>query len=170
MTRCNAAAAGISAGNRHARLRLPAGGGDSFGVRAGAKNTWPRAACRIASQAPPRFCSASGRENPSWRSPMNATFQLRPRPLPAITASAINHDGSTCSDIDRHMKRALHAGSSLYRLDEPLLASLAPSLIVTQELCEVGAVSFRQVARAARRLPGDISVLALERAIGWAHR
>jgi hypothetical protein len=81
---------------------------------------------------------------------------------PAVTASALNHDGSTCAAIDRHIKSALHAGSSIYRLDEKLLAPLEPSLIVTQELCDVCAVSYDQVSEAVRRMSVDIPVLSLE--------
>jgi iron complex transport system substrate-binding protein len=81
---------------------------------------------------------------------------------PAVTASALNHDGSACAAIDRHIKSALHAGSSIYRLDEKLLAALEPSLIVTQELCDVCAVSYDQVSGAVRRMSVDIPVLSLE--------
>jgi len=81
---------------------------------------------------------------------------------PAVTASALNHDGSTCAVIDRLTKSALHAGSSVYRLDEELLAALEPSLIVTQELCDVCAVSYDQVSEAVRRMSVDIPVLSLE--------
>src|SRR4030081_559164 len=73
--------------------------------------------------------------------------------LPHLTSSAIDHDGQACAAIDRHIRSVLHAGSSIYRLDEELLASLSPDLIVTQELCEVCAVGYAEVERAARRLP-----------------
>jgi iron complex transport system substrate-binding protein len=84
--------------------------------------------------------------------------------LPRLTSSAIGHEGRTCADIDRHIRRAVHAGSSLYRLDERLLGKLRPDLIVTQELCAVCAVSYQTVARAACRLAGDVPVLSLESA------
>jgi iron complex transport system substrate-binding protein len=84
------------------------------------------------------------------------------RGLPHLTSSAIDHDGQACAAIDRHIRSALHAGSSLYRLDEKLLAALDPDLIVTQELCEVCAVAYAEVERAARRLPGRVPVLSLE--------
>jgi iron complex transport system substrate-binding protein len=82
--------------------------------------------------------------------------------LPRATASAIDHTGQTCAAIDRHITKAVHSGSSIYRLDEDLLRELSPDLIVTQELCDVCAVAFRQVQRAARRLPGEVPVLSLE--------
>jgi iron complex transport system substrate-binding protein len=64
--------------------------------------------------------------------------------------------------IDRHVRASVHAGSSLYALDADLLASLAPDLIVTQELCAVCAVSYEIVAQAARRLRGDPRIISLE--------
>jgi len=64
--------------------------------------------------------------------------------------------------IDRHVRASIHAGSSLYALDADLLESLAPDLIVTQELCAVCAVSYEIVAQAARRLRGDPRIISLE--------
>jgi iron complex transport system substrate-binding protein len=54
--------------------------------------------------------------------------------------------------IDRHVRAAIHAGSSLYALDAEMLDRLNPDLIVTQELCAVCAVSYDIVATAAKRL------------------
>jgi iron complex transport system substrate-binding protein len=82
--------------------------------------------------------------------------------LPVITSSAIDHTGRTCSAIDRHVRHAVHEGSSLYRLDDQMLRLLAPDLIVTQELCEVCAVAYAEVRRAAKRLPGEVPVISLE--------
>lgn len=81
--------------------------------------------------------------------------------LPRLTASSLPSSESSAA-IDRHVRRALHAGSSLYSLDADLLESLQPDLIVTQELCEVCAVSYGIVDRAARRLSSDPRVISLE--------
>lgn len=81
--------------------------------------------------------------------------------LPRLTSSALPAAPSS-ADIDRHVRRSLHAGSSLYHLDAELLEHLAPDLIVTQELCEVCAVSYDIVARAARRLRTDPRIISLE--------
>ena len=82
--------------------------------------------------------------------------------LPALTANAIAHGDQASATIDRHIRSAVHAGSSIYHLDEALLRRLEPDLIVTQELCEVCAVAYRQVEKAARRLRGEVPVLSLE--------
>jgi len=64
--------------------------------------------------------------------------------------------------IDRHVRASVHAGSSLYGLDEQRLAALEPDLIVTQELCAVCAVSYEIVDRAVKRLRGDPRIVSLE--------
>lgn len=81
--------------------------------------------------------------------------------LARLTSSALL-TASRSADIDRHVRAALHGGSSLYHLDADLLERLQPDLIVTQELCEVCAVSYSIVDRAARRLAGDPRIVSLE--------
>lgn len=81
--------------------------------------------------------------------------------LPRLTSSALPHSGSP-GEIDRHVRRSLHAGSSLYHLDAEQLEELQPDLIITQELCKVCAVSYEIVDRAARRLQSDPRVISLE--------
>ena len=80
---------------------------------------------------------------------------------PHLTSSALPAAGSS-AEIDRHVRRSLHEGSSLYHLDAELLEELAPDLIVTQELCAVCAVSYDIVQRAVRRLRGDPRLISLE--------
>jgi len=81
--------------------------------------------------------------------------------LPKLTAAAGPHCESAL-DIDRHVRAAVHAGSSLYRLDAELLERLAPDLIVTQELCPVCAVSYEIVDAAAKRSCSDARIVSLE--------
>ncbi len=84
------------------------------------------------------------------------------RQLPVLTASLFDHAGSPPGEIDRHVRAAVHRGSGIYALDAHLLSELHPDLIVTQELCEVCAVSYRQVETAVRELPGEVPILSLE--------
>lgn len=81
--------------------------------------------------------------------------------LPKVTSSSLPSAGSS-AEIDRHVRKSLHEGSSLYHLDSALLAHLAPDLIVTQELCKVCAVSYEIVDEAAKRLKSDPRVISLE--------
>jgi iron complex transport system substrate-binding protein len=88
-------------------------------------------------------------------------FPEAAKALPHLTSSALPHAGSA-AEIDRHVRKSLHAGSSLYHLNSELLERLAPDLIVTQELCAVCAVSYSIVNRAARRLTSDPRIISLE--------
>ena len=70
--------------------------------------------------------------------------------------------GATSRDIHRSVTAAMHGGSSLYALDEAALAAAEPDLILTQELCRVCAVSYREVNEVARAIDADITVVSLE--------
>jgi iron complex transport system substrate-binding protein len=80
---------------------------------------------------------------------------------PVLTSTLLPQE-LDAAGIDRHVRARVHAGSSLYGLDDAMLASLEPDLIVTQELCAVCAVSYDIVDRAAKRLRGDPRVVSLE--------
>jgi iron complex transport system substrate-binding protein len=69
---------------------------------------------------------------------------------PAVTASRISHREMTSKEIDHAVRSRLDGHGSIYDLDEDLLRGLRADLIITQELCEVCAVSYREVERAAR--------------------
>lgn len=84
------------------------------------------------------------------------------RGLPRITSNALPTDGTTSREIDTHIRSARHAGSSIYNLDAAALMRLEPDLVVTQELCDVCAVSYETVQRAVRRLPGEVPIVSLE--------
>ena len=83
------------------------------------------------------------------------------RSKPVLTSSVLsgNHDSG---EIDRHIRGMVHAGSSIYRLDAGRLQSLEPDLILTQELCDVCAVSYPIVERAVRRMSGSNQLVSLE--------
>jgi iron complex transport system substrate-binding protein len=88
-------------------------------------------------------------------------FPEQARALPALTSTLLPQD-LDAAGIDRHVRAKVHAGSSLYGLDDERLAALEPDLIVTQELCAVCAVSYEIVDRAAKRLRGDPRIVSLE--------
>ena len=88
-------------------------------------------------------------------------YPAEARSLPKLT-SASGPELDSPREIDRHVRAAVHAGSSLYYLDTELLDPLQPDLIVTQELCAVCAVSYDIVATAAKRLRSDPRVVSLE--------
>src|SRR6188508_1000878 len=82
--------------------------------------------------------------------------------IPVMTRSVNDLSTTSSREIDRLVTASVHGGSSLYELDEEALAAAAPDLILTQELCKVCAVSYREVNEVARRIDADITVVSLE--------
>ena len=79
-----------------------------------------------------------------------------------VTRTALA-DGLTSREISAAVAAdRAHAGSSLYGLDEAALAALDPDLILTQELCDVCAVSYAQVADAVRVADTGPRLVSLE--------
>lgn len=89
-------------------------------------------------------------------------FPPEVRSKPVITSSRLARGPKAGAEIDALVTGQLHQHTGLYALDESLLQQLQPDVILTQELCEVCAVSYDQVTEAVRALNGDQVVLSLE--------
>jgi iron complex transport system substrate-binding protein len=81
---------------------------------------------------------------------------------PRLTASRISQETMTSAEIDHAVRSQLDGHGSIYDLDEVRLRELKPDLILTQELCDVCAVSYKTVERAARMFEADVRVVSLE--------
>jgi iron complex transport system substrate-binding protein len=64
-------------------------------------------------------------------------------------------------EIDRRVREALAANQSLYELDEGLLRSLRPDLVLTQDLCAVCSIDLPAVRRIAENLIPKAAILSL---------
>ena len=82
--------------------------------------------------------------------------------LPHLTASRISHATMSSAEIDHAVRSQLDGHGSIYDLNEKLLQQLKPDLIITQELCEVCAVSYKQVEKASKMYVADAQVVSLE--------
>jgi iron complex transport system substrate-binding protein len=74
-------------------------------------------------------------------------FPPEVRALPAVSEPAFPVDGSS-AEIDARVSGRLADALSIYRIDARLLADLAPDVILTQDQCEVCAVSLADVEAA----------------------
>jgi iron complex transport system substrate-binding protein len=81
---------------------------------------------------------------------------------PRLTASRISHETMTSAEIDHAVRSQLDGHGSIYELDEERMRSLHPTLILTQELCDVCAVSYKTVEQAARMFETGVRVVSLE--------
>jgi len=81
---------------------------------------------------------------------------------PRVTRCFI-HDAKMASrEVDEWVRRALRDNGSIYTIDEPLLRTLKPDVILTQKLCDVCAVGYGTVAKLAQTLPGPPRLVNLQ--------
>jgi iron complex transport system substrate-binding protein len=73
--------------------------------------------------------------------------------LPQVTAPKFPLDG-TSYEIDQRVKAIVKEALSVYRVDAEALARLSPDVILTQQQCEVCAVSARDVEAAVCQFVG----------------
>jgi iron complex transport system substrate-binding protein len=81
---------------------------------------------------------------------------------PRLTASRISPETMTSAEIDHAVRSQLDGHGSIYDLDAERMHALRPDLILTQELCDVCAVSYKTVERAARMFDAGVRVVSLE--------
>jgi len=89
-------------------------------------------------------------------------FPAEVRDRAVLTRSRIDVDGASRA-IDAAVRAVLTGALSIYAIDEERLASLGPDVIVTQDLCEVCAVSLDDVRGAVARLAhrDDVRIVSL---------
>lgn len=76
---------------------------------------------------------------------------IRPRVDPAAAPA----------ELDRQVRELMARGESIYAVDDALLRSLAPDLIITQDLCHVCAASPDDLGTALARMQSPPDVLSL---------
>jgi len=81
---------------------------------------------------------------------------------PRVTENVIDHDRLSSAEIDHHVASNIGRHGSIYTLKTDELEALNPDLIVTQELCDVCAVSYSEVKRAVKVLQGTTKIVSLE--------
>jgi iron complex transport system substrate-binding protein len=80
---------------------------------------------------------------------------------PVVVTSVIDAARMTSEEIDRKVAEALQAGKGLYTIDEAAFVDAAPDLILTQGLCDVCALDYNEVVKAAAKLSRQPAILSL---------
>jgi iron complex transport system substrate-binding protein len=88
-------------------------------------------------------------------------YPLAAKNKPVIVRSRIDTSGATGLEIDRQVRETLSGGKGLYTIDAGALAKAAPDVILTQALCDVCALDYSEVVKAAHALPHPPQVLSL---------
>ena len=78
-------------------------------------------------------------------------FPQEVRALPALTSARV-HPVGTSREIDREVRLVLQDALAVYEIELERLEAARPDVIVTQDLCDVCAVSFDDVCAAAAKL------------------
>ncbi len=86
-------------------------------------------------------------------------YPAEARSKPVVVRCALELDGLPPREVDRKVSERLRRSGSIYEVDEGLLKSIAPDLILTQDLCQVCAPSGTEVATAIATLRPTPDVL-----------
>jgi iron complex transport system substrate-binding protein len=78
-----------------------------------------------------------------------------------VVRSVIDSSQLSCPEIDRRVGELLQAGRGLYSIDEAAFLASGPDVILTQGLCDVCALDYDDVVKAAQRLPRMPAILSL---------
>ncbi len=81
---------------------------------------------------------------------------------PKVVRSRFDSDNLTSREIDRIVTDMMTRGENIYEVDADVLAEARPGLVITQQLCEVCAVSFEDVQHAVAALSPVPAILSLD--------
>lgn len=82
--------------------------------------------------------------------------------LPVLTSPKFSTDAPS-GQIDRSVRETAKNSLAVYNLNRELLKSIAPDVIVTQDLCDVCAVSYTEVCEAAKDIVGkEVKIVNLK--------
>ena len=81
---------------------------------------------------------------------------------PRVVTSRFDPDTLDSAEIDALVSDMMARGENIYQVDEEALAEARPDLVITQRLCEVCAVSFEDVQKAAERLDPAPEIISLD--------
>ena len=104
-------------------------------------------------------CALGAREEMVGRS-HECDFPVDVVATPVLTRSRVRVDG-TSADIDRDVREILRDVLTVYEVDVDALERAAPTVIVTQELCDVCAVSLADVERALAEVACEARIISL---------
>lgn len=81
---------------------------------------------------------------------------------PKVVRSRFDPDTLSSGEIDTLVTAMMMRGENIYEVDVDTLTEAQPELVITQQLCEVCAVSFEDVQQAVQRLDSPPDVLSLD--------
>lgn len=89
-------------------------------------------------------------------------YPAEARAKPKVVRSRFDAARHTSQEIDRLVAEMVSRGERIYHVDEDVLRQARPDLVITQELCEVCAVSLEDVQRAVVQLETPPDIISLD--------
>ena len=89
-------------------------------------------------------------------------FPAHVRSRPKVVRSRFDSDALTSAEIDRTVADLMAKGERIYEVDDAVLRDVGPDLVITQQLCEVCAVSFEDVQTATSQLQKPPRIISLD--------
>jgi iron complex transport system substrate-binding protein len=80
---------------------------------------------------------------------------------PVVVRSVIDPKRMSSQEIDAKVAELLQAGKGLYTIDHKMFIEASPEIILTQGLCDVCALDYDEVVKAAQRLPRMPEIVSL---------
>lgn len=81
---------------------------------------------------------------------------------PKVVRSRFDPDTLSSGEIDKLVTEMVMRGENIYEVDQDTLTQAQPDLVVTQQLCEVCAVSFEDVQQAVQCLDSPPDMISLD--------
>jgi iron complex transport system substrate-binding protein len=81
---------------------------------------------------------------------------------PRVVRSKFDSDHLTSQEIDKLVSEMFARGERIYEVDVDMLKQAKPDLVITQELCEVCAISFEDVESAMSHLDTPPQIVSLD--------
>jgi iron complex transport system substrate-binding protein len=88
------------------------------------------------------------------------TFEC-PSDKPKVVRSYLEGTNHSSKEIDQIVSQSKAQGKSLYYIDDALLASIAPDIIFTQDVCDVCQIDTSHVARSVYKLEKEPELIPL---------
>ena len=107
------------------------------------------------------MCFALGLEEELGAVTFECDYPEAARHLPHATTSALE-SVTDPAEIDRLVRQSMESGQPIYQLDEALVRSIDPDLVIAQDLCRVCAVPSGQVEDALAKIGHRAQVLSLD--------
>jgi iron complex transport system substrate-binding protein len=80
---------------------------------------------------------------------------------PIVVRGIIDSETLSSAEIDRAVREQLQGQRSLYTIDPAHFGDAAPDVVLTQELCSVCAVDYREVVAQSKLLPREPKIISL---------